>query len=236
VVAAIVLRGRPRVIVPATRQMSLLDFSEALRAHNENFYDGVTYEISSRLHFLPVVSNPGNPPLGLCLLRRNGGNVSFTQIPQKLFQSSLSHFQKCNCWGPMLKTMSKDCAGKVDQAETCRRANHLVHWLLRRRLFISSSSSDCCIVPDVKSTPGPGSMKDSKEAILRNAGGGERSTSHIGPPYSTQPRRWKPGGHSFDPTWNCSYSQTYRSPSRKACAPSEFNYRRAQENSRYYTG
>jgi len=69
---------------------------------------------------------------------------------------------------PVLETMSKDCAGKAEEAEIGRCANRL----LRRRLSVSLSSTNCRIVPDAKSAPGPALMKGPKEVILRKAGSG----------------------------------------------------------------
>jgi len=166
-----------------TQQMRSLDLLESFRAniHTLNvrylrprtFDVGIMEDILKTPFFLKSFPNLESLRWSC---RHFDGMVPPFKLPRRLFGSSLPRLQKLsmvNCWGllltdtPMLKVLSVECTAKVIRTEIS--ANQLVHSLRRRQSLTSLSLINCYIIPNAESAPGPASMENLKEIILRKA-------------------------------------------------------------------
>ena len=162
-------------------EMPSLDFLEPSRAkihalnvrylRDGSFDAGITDDILKTPFFLK--SLPNLESLRWSCRHLDGMDPSF-KLPRNLFGSSLPHLQKLsmvNCWGllltdtPVLKEMSTECTDRVNRTEIS--ANQLTQSLRRRQSITSLSFINYRIVPDPKNAPGPVSMNNLKEIILR---------------------------------------------------------------------
>ena len=166
--------------------MPSLDFLEPSRAeiHTLNvrylrdgsFEEGIMDDILKTPFFLKSLPNLESLRWSC---RHFDETVPPFKLPRKLFGSSLPHLQKLsmiNCWGllltdtPMLKVMSTECTSLMNRTEIS--ANQLTQSLRRRQSLTSLTFANCHIVPDPKIAPGPVSMKNLKEIILRSVDNG----------------------------------------------------------------
>jgi len=166
-----------------TRQMPSVDLLEPFRANirtlnvrylrNHTFDAGIMEDILKTPFFLK--SFPNLESLRWSCRHFDEMAPPF-KLPRRLFGSSLPRLQKLsmvNCWGllltdtPTLKAMSVECTDRENQTEIS--ANQLVLSLRRRQSLASLSFINCHITPDAETAPGPVSMKNLKEIILRKA-------------------------------------------------------------------